>query len=133
MDLNFRKNIFKECMRGEMIYLWFNSGILIIQTIFKGIYQISFSRIWKITWDESQKTDQCPAYFVSLILSNSGCKNSYLFFSSYLYKISKLSLKSFNSSENHTDWYIKLAKKKIFQIFTGIDKMVCLGRILDLF
>lgn len=76
--------------------------------------------------DESQKSDQFTAYFVSLILSSSGWKNSYLFFSSYLYKISGLSLKSLDSSENH----IKLAKPKKKNLnFTGIDKMVNMERI----
>lgn len=128
MDIKFGE-IFPQNV-GEIIYLWFDWGILlIIQMILRNLSNLIFENL-KDYMDESQKSDQFTAYFVSLILSSSGWKNSYLFFSSYLYKISGLSLKSLDSSENHRDWYIKLAKpKKKILNFTGIDKMVNMERI----
>lgn len=128
MDIKFGE-IFPQNV-GEIIYLWFDWGILlIIQMILRNLSNLIFENL-KDYMDESQKSDQFTAYFVSLILSSSGWKNSYLFFSSYLYKISGLSLKSLDSSENHRDWYIKLAKPKKKNLnFTGIDKMVNMERI----
>lgn len=128
MDIKFVE-IFPQNV-GEIIYLWFDWGILlIIQMILRNLSNLIFENL-KDYMDESQKSDQFTAYFVSLILSSSGWKNSYLFFSSYLYKISGLSLKSLDSSENHRDWYIKLAKPKKKNLnFTVIDKMVNMERI----